>query len=63
MSAVTQQRTCLCPPGLRNDVKRSGNRLVAGSFDRFAIIAHRLGLDAIYREATCDDTQDRPLSG
>src|SRR5215831_11931065 len=29
---VTQQRTCLCPEGLRNDVKRSGNRLVAGSF-------------------------------
>jgi hypothetical protein len=23
------------PLGLRNDVKRSGNRLVAGSFDRF----------------------------
>lgn len=32
----TQQRTCNQPSGLRNDVKRSGNRLVAGSFDRFA---------------------------
>ena len=35
MSAPTQQRTCLWPSWLRNDVKRSGNRLVAGSFDRF----------------------------
>jgi hypothetical protein len=33
--APTQQRTCLWPSWLRNDVKRSGNRLVAGSFDRF----------------------------
>jgi len=31
----TQQRTCLWPSWLRNDVKRSGNRMVAGSFDRF----------------------------
>ncbi len=30
------------PLWLRNDVKRSGNRLVAGSFDRFVNYAHRL---------------------
>jgi hypothetical protein len=30
------------PQWLRNDVKRSGNRLVAGSFDRFVNSVHRL---------------------
>jgi len=30
------------PLWLRNDVKRSGNRLVAGSFDRFVNYARRL---------------------
>jgi hypothetical protein len=30
------------PLWLRNDVKRSGNRMVAGSFDRFVNYAHRL---------------------
>ena len=30
------------PQWLRNDVKRSGNRLVAGSFDRFVNYARRL---------------------
>src|SRR5580698_11351018 len=30
------------PQLLRNDVKRSGNRLVAGSFDRFVNSVHRL---------------------
>ena len=52
MSLFTQQRTCLCPPGLRNDVKRSGNRLVAGSFDRFAIMARRLS-QAGYSSGEC----------
>src|ERR1019366_4156756 len=37
------------PQWLRNDVKRSGNRLVAGSFDRFVNSAHRLHRWASYR--------------
>src|SRR5664279_1762326 len=37
------------PTGLRNDVKRSGNRLVAGSFDRFATYARRLQRRAHHR--------------
>jgi len=41
--AHTQQRTCLWPSWLRNDVKRSGNRLVAGSFDRFVNYAQSPG--------------------
>ncbi|CAH2600348.1 protein of unknown function [Rhodovastum atsumiense] len=36
--------------------------LFAGSFDRFAIYAHRLDRWALHqREARCDDAQDRPI--
>jgi hypothetical protein len=57
----TQQRTCLWPSWLRNDVKRSGNRLVAGSFDRFVNYAHRLDRWALHRGCGCDESENRPI--
>ncbi len=72
MCDPTQQRTCLWPLGLRNDVKRSGSpgyvgiaavtiRLVAGSFDRFAIFARRLDRRAFHQGEAADDSESRPF--